>query len=54
MDADLSTSLDEIEKFLNTLRYYKFDVLIGSRKIDPSLQKIKQPLYRQIFGTGFI
>ena len=53
MDADLSTSLDEIEKFLGIMRHYKFDVLIGNRRMDPSLQTKQQPLYRRFFGKGF-
>jgi dolichyl-phosphate beta-glucosyltransferase len=53
MDADLATALEEIPKFLTTIENYHFDVLIGNRKIDPSLQKVKQPLFRRIFGMGF-
>ncbi len=54
MDADLATSLDEIEKFLTIMRHYKFDVVIGTRRVDPSLQERKQPFYRRFFGRGFI
>jgi dolichyl-phosphate beta-glucosyltransferase len=53
MDVDLATSLDEIPKVLTTIKHHQFDVIIGNRKIDPSMQVVKQPLYRRIFGAGF-
>ena len=53
MDVDLSTSLEEMEKFFNEIRKKEFDVVIGTRKADPSLQKIRQPFYRRFLGGVF-
>ncbi len=53
MDVDLSTSLDEIEKVLNTIRLGSFDVVMGSRRMNESLLKIQQPLHRQVVGFCF-
>lgn len=49
MDADLSTSLDEIPAALEWLRTY--DLAIGSREIDRS--KVKATLKRRIMGRVF-
>ena len=45
-DADLSTPISELDKFLNISNDY--DIIIGSRK-----KRIAQPLYRVIFGKVF-
>lgn len=50
-DADLSTPLDE----LSTLERYldEFDIVIGSRALDPSRVGIRQAWYRQAMGQTF-
>ncbi len=53
MDADLSTSLDILEKAVELVCSGQCDVLIGDRKSKSSQLKIKQPLYRIFFGRGF-
>ncbi len=53
MDVDLSTSLDSIEKFWKLMCQNNYDMIIGNRKMDPLLQKVRQPLYRRVLGTGF-
>jgi dolichyl-phosphate beta-glucosyltransferase len=51
-DADLSTPIEELD---NLFKYIKngYDIVIGSRIIDPSKIKIKQPLYRRLPGNVF-
>jgi len=48
-DADNSTSIDQIEKFLP---FFKegYDVVIGSRAMKDSQLPVKQPFYRQLLG----
>ena len=48
-DADSATPITEIEKFLP---YFEqgYDVVIGSRELEPELLKVKQSLKRQILG----
>lgn len=53
MDVDLSTSLDAIDQFLGIFKDQSFDIIIGNRKNNPSLQEVRQPLYRRFFGEGF-
>jgi dolichyl-phosphate beta-glucosyltransferase len=48
MDVDLSTSLDEIGKFLTVIRQGHSDVLIGCRNL-----RQNQPWYREFLGKGF-
>ncbi len=48
MDADNSTLIEEIEKFLPYLKQY--DIIIGSRGMEDSKIIIPQPLYRIILG----
>lgn len=51
-DADNKVPIDEydtIRSFLNQ----GFDVVIGSRGVDPSRVERKQPLYRQLGSKGF-
>lgn len=50
-DADLSTPLDEIRTLSQHLD--RFDVAIGSRAIDPSMVRKRQPWYRQTMGKTF-
>lgn len=50
-DADLSTPIEELDKFLPLLD--RFDVLIGSRNLTASDIQINQPLFRQIPGRVF-
>ncbi len=50
MDADLSTSLEHVDDFLERLS--KFDIVIGSRSVPGSIVKRSSPL-RQIMGRTF-
>lgn len=50
-DADLSTPIEELEKFIRLKDRYK--VLIGSRALKKSDIKIKQPFYRVLMGRVF-
>lgn len=50
-DADLSTPLSEIGSLAPHLE--SFDVVIGSRALDPSTVKTRQPWYRQAMGKTF-
>ena len=50
-DIDLSTPIDEMEKFLPILS--KYDILIGSRKMKGSDLRIRQPFIREFLGKGF-
>lgn len=49
MDADNATPISEIEKFLP---YFEkgYDVVIGSRYLNPNLVKVRQPLYRVVLS----
>lgn len=49
MDADDATPISEIEKFLPYFGQH-YDVIIGSRYLDPSTVKVRQPLYRIILS----
>jgi glycosyltransferase involved in cell wall biosynthesis len=51
MDADNATPISEISKFLPFFDQ-GYDVVIGSREVEPDLMKIKQSLKRQILGWG--
>jgi len=51
-DADLSSPIEEADKLFAAIQKGA-DIAIGSRWIDPGLQKKKQPLYRQLFGRIF-
>lgn len=51
-DADLSTPIEEWDKFLAEHKN-GFDVVIGSRGIDPSLIATRQPWLRRITGKAF-
>ena len=50
-DADLSTPIEEIEKFLPEFPAY--DVVIGSRSIEGADVRLREPLYREILGKTF-
>lgn len=50
-DIDLSTPIDEFQKFGPYLN--KYDVLIGSRKLNSSTVIVHQPLIREYLGKGF-
>ena len=50
-DADLSTPLDEL--WLLTSYLDSFDVVIGSRALDPSTVSQRQPWHRQAMGKTF-
>ncbi|MEA1927595.1 MAG: dolichyl-phosphate beta-glucosyltransferase [Candidatus Auribacterota bacterium] len=51
-DADLSTPIEEIEKFLPLLRGGT-DIVIGSRSLRDSEVEVHQPLYRVMMGRVF-
>jgi glycosyltransferase involved in cell wall biosynthesis len=51
-DADLSSPIEEAEKLFDAIRNGA-DVAIGSRWIDPTLQTVKQPIYRRILSRIF-
>ena len=50
-DADLSTPIEEVEKFLPLFPAY--DVVIGSRAIEGADMQIHEPFYREILGKLF-
>lgn len=49
-DADLSTPIEELEKFL---KFQDYDVLIGSRALKESNILAHQPFYRELSGKIF-
>jgi dolichyl-phosphate beta-glucosyltransferase len=51
-DADLSSPIEEADKLFAAIEDGAA-IAIGSRWLDPGLQKKKQPLYRQLFGRIF-
>jgi len=53
MDVDLSTSLNEIEKFFLAIQKDGNDVVIGTRKKEPYLLKSRQPFTRRFCGRVF-
>jgi dolichyl-phosphate beta-glucosyltransferase len=50
-DADYKVPIDEFDKIVPMLEQY--DLVTGSRGLQPSLIERKQPLYRQIGSRGF-
>ncbi|MDP6685546.1 MAG: glycosyltransferase, partial [Candidatus Omnitrophota bacterium] len=52
MDADGSTSIQELEKFIPLIKQQK-DIIIGTRKIKGSEIIEHQPFLREFFGKGF-
>jgi len=51
LDADLSTPIEEIEKFIPLTK--KYDVVIASRALKESKIKVHQPFYREFIGKVF-
>jgi dolichyl-phosphate beta-glucosyltransferase len=51
LDADLSTPIEELSKFMPLLKRY--DIIIASRNLEDSNIKIKQPFYRVALGRSF-
>lgn len=49
-DADLSTPIEELERFLPLLLHQGYDVVIGSRGLKESNLKIRQPWWRERAG----
>ena len=52
MDADNATTLSQYERF-RPLLAKGFDVVVGSRAVDRSMVKVRQPLYREAMGRIF-
>jgi len=51
-DADLSTPIEEVEKFLPLLKSGT-DIVIGSRSLGDSEVVVHQPIYRELMGRVF-
>jgi len=51
-DADLSTPIEETEKFMEEMNN-GYDILIASRNIEGAKITVEQPKYRQFLGKGF-
>ena len=51
-DADLSTPIDELDRFLPYLRDGAH-VVIGSRKMDGAVLEVRQPILREAMGRVF-
>jgi|SRR3989344_2392735 len=51
LDIDLSTPINEFDKFLPQIK--KYDIVIGSRKMRGSNVVIRQPVIREILGRIF-
>ncbi len=51
-DADLSTPIEEVEKFLPLLKSGS-DIVIGSRSLQDSEIVVRQPFYRKLMGRVF-
>jgi len=52
-DADLSTPIEEFDKFYNYSQK-GYDIIIGTRKTKQSRIDKKQPFLRRFFGMGFV
>ncbi|MBF9223733.1 dolichyl-phosphate beta-glucosyltransferase [Hymenobacter ruricola] len=52
-DADLSTPIDELPQLLNPILAGQFDIVFGSRALDPSLVGTHQPWLREQSGRFF-
>lgn len=50
-DADLSTPIEEVPKFLKF--FPEYDVVIGSRSIEGADVQIHEPLHRELLGKTF-
>ncbi len=51
MDADNATPISEVEKFLPAFKA-GYDVVIGSRYLNPETVKVHQPLYRVVLSRA--
>jgi len=51
-DADLSTPIEELEKFWKYLNE-GYDIVIGSRALKDSILEVRQPFYREFMGRAF-
>ena len=51
-DADLSTPIEEIEKFIKVMKK-GYDIVIASRNMKDSIIPIKQPFFRKLLGQVF-
>jgi dolichyl-phosphate beta-glucosyltransferase len=52
-DADLSTPISELPKLLDPIVAGEYDVIFGSRALDPTLVGVHQPLLREWSGRLF-
>lgn len=52
MDADGSTSITHLDKFLPEIEKDMVDVVIGSRDLEGSFIQVRQPKYREVFGDS--
>lgn len=52
-DADLSTPITEADRLIRIIETSGADVVAGSRALDRSLTRIRQPLYREYAGRCF-
>ena len=52
-DADLSSPIEEVEKLLAAARANQAAVLFGSRAVDRSLVRTRQPFFREYSGRAF-
>lgn len=51
-DADLSTPIEELDKFMNIINK-GYDIVIASRNLKESIIPVKQPFFRRILGKTF-
>ncbi|MBI4847188.1 MAG: glycosyltransferase family 2 protein [Nitrospirae bacterium] len=51
-DSDLSTPIEELEKFIQYIND-GYDIVIASRNLNESTIKVEQPFYRQVLGKTF-
>ena len=52
-DADLSTPITELPKVLDPIVAGDYDVVFGSRALDPSVIGVRQPVLRELSGRFF-
>ena len=51
-DADMSTPIEELDRLLNCMKQ-GYDIVIGSRSVDESDIRTRQPIYREFMGKIF-
>ena len=51
-DADMSTPIEELEKFISNIKQ-GYDIVIGSRSIEGANILKHQPIYRELMGKIF-